>query len=77
MLAKKKISQQSIKKKKQQTATTMPCPNGRVNVKGYVRKGRTVKGHTRKCPAKQGKKANYSKYLNRKKKKPANTNYVV
>jgi hypothetical protein len=40
----------------------MPC-QGRVTVKAYTtKKGKTVKPHTRACPAKKGKKANYTAY---------------
>ena len=51
----------------------MPCPNGRVTVKGYrTKKGKDVKPHTRACPAGMGKKANYTKYKRKGKKKPVN-----
>jgi hypothetical protein len=51
----------------------MPCPNGKVSVRGYTtKKGRTVKPHTRNCPAGKGKKGNYSAYKRKGKKKPVN-----
>jgi hypothetical protein len=69
MLAKKKKYLAKLNHINTNHNNRMPCVNGRVTVRNHKRKGVSVSGYTRRCPAKAGKKANYTKYQQKQKMK--------